>query len=168
MEYTATLDWKSKIITAIFTMVFGGLLFLITSQINIGPFSYLETFLIIGFDIFILSIYVGIYLYRPLKYIIYDDRIVVKRPHKDVVILISQIKDAFIVRHESMQMTERIGGNGGIFGYFGDFKNGFGIMKWYATKTDNYIMIQTFDNDNIVLTPDDVNMIKEIKKLIAK
>lgn len=32
-------------------------------------------------------------------------------------------------------------------------------MTWYATRTNNYVMIVTEDNKKIVLTPDDMQMI---------
>ncbi len=67
-----------------------------------------------------------------------------------------------------MQWTERAGGNGGIFGFYGEFKNGYGDMTWYATKSNNYLMIETFQGDKIVLTPNDKAMVKEIRQLIGK
>lgn len=87
---------------------------------------------------------------------------------KDVNISIKDIKDAFLIRNESMQWTEQVGGNGGIFGFYGEFKNGYGEMTWYATKTNNYLMIETVQHEKIVLTPNDTAMVKEIRQLIGK
>ena len=39
-------------------------------------------------------------------------------------------------------------------------------MTWYATRRNNYLIIETDDNEKIVLTPDDTKMIDEIKKNI--
>jgi hypothetical protein len=94
--------------------------------------------------------------------------LIIRRPIKEVRIPLDEIRDAFLVRKESMTWTERIGGNGGLFGFTGNFKNTFGPMTWYATRLKNYIMIETRDNDRIVITPDNTDMIKEIRRLIGK
>ena len=67
-----------------------------------------------------------------------------------------------------MTGRERVGGNGGLFGFYGDFKNTFGMMTWYATRLKNYIMIETTDNERVVITPDNTDMVKEIRRLIGK
>jgi hypothetical protein len=108
-------------------------------------------------------------LYRPIKYIIDKDKLVIKRPFKDLTLDIKKIKDAFLTKKESMRWTIRTFGNGGLFGYFGQFNNEtFGDMTWYATKRNNYTIIETIDNEKIILTPDDTEMVKELRKLIRK
>lgn len=60
-------------------------------------------------------------------------------------------------------------GNGGLFGFYGEFKNDrYGYMTWYATKRSNYVMLETTEREKIVLTPDNVDMVTEIKKLIGQ
>ena len=102
----------------------------------------------------------------PLKYIIDKNKLIIKRPFKDLVIDLKNIKDTFLPTKESMRWTIRTFGNGGLFGYIGKFSNKtHGTMTWYATKTSNYLILVTNDNKKIVLTPDNTEMIHEIKKL---
>ena len=68
-----------------------------------------------------------------------------------------------------MKWTIRTFGVGGLFGYYGKFRNKtFGNMTWFATQQKNYLIFETTNNQKIVLTPDDTDMIKEIQKLIGK
>lgn len=65
-----------------------------------------------------------------------------------------------------MKWTIRTFGNGGLFGYFGKFYNAaFGKMTWYATRRNNYLVLSTSENGKIVLTPDNLEMAKEIERL---
>lgn len=41
-------------------------------------------------------------------------------------------------------------------------------MTWYATRLKNYVMIETVNNERIIVTPDNTDMVKEIRKLIGK
>jgi hypothetical protein len=165
MEYKATLDLKSKIITG-----FVGVLFLVIAVYNFKLIDLkagdtTQTTILTLTTVLIVSIFIFCYLYRPLKYVVDKNKVIVKRPMKDLIIDFNNIKDVFLPTKESMKWTIRTFGNGGLFGYFGSFRNGtHGGMTWYATKTSNYLIIVTKDNDKIVLTPDDTGMIDEIKK----
>lgn len=169
MEYKATLDSKSKIITG-----FIGVLFTIITVYNFSLVDFKSGFhteatILTLTTILIVSIFIFCYLYRPLRYTIDKNKIIVKRPIKDLNIDFANIKDVFLPTKDSMRWTIRTFGNSGLFGYFGKFRNGtYGNMTWYATKTSNYLIIVTKDNDKIVLTPDDTGMINEIKKLLLR
>jgi len=81
-----------------------------------------------------------------------------------MVIPLENVKDVFVATRESMKWTIRTFGNGGLFGYFGKFRNGnYGNMTWYATRSNNYVMIITASDKKIVLTPDEVSMVDEIR-----
>jgi hypothetical protein len=67
-----------------------------------------------------------------------------------------------------MTRRERLGGNGGLFGFYGEFRTPFGRTSWYATKLTNYILIETVNNGRIIITPDDTGMIKNIRRVMGE
>jgi hypothetical protein len=103
-----------------------------------------------------------------MGYVVGNEAVTISRPIKDVIISIHDIRDAFLVKKESMTGLQRVGGNGGLFGFYGNFRNHFGLMTWYGTKLKNYVMIETIHNERIILTPDNTDMVKEIRGLIAR
>ena len=114
-------------------------------------------------------IYGFCYILRPLGYTVDGNRITVKRPFKNYVLDIRKVKKVIFANTDSMKWTLRTFGNGGLFGYFGKFRNKtFGNMTWYATRRSNYVIIETTDNRRIVLTPDDPKMINEIENQMRK
>jgi len=170
MEYKSTLDWNSKTVTIIIGILFSGqVTFFITLLDKVqGSIVGLTGVLLFGI-IMPIAIYVTCYLYRPIKYLIADNKLIVKRLVKDVTFDINEIKDAYIVKNDFMRWTRKTFGNGGLFGFYGEFKNdSFGDMVWYATQKKNYVMLETTLKEKIILTPDDINMVKEIRKLIGK
>jgi len=70
------------------------------------------------------------------------------------------------VHEDTMRELERIGGNGGLFGFFGEFKTRFGRTIFYATRLNNYVMIVTADSRKIVLTPDKMALYSDLKNAI--
>ena len=164
MEYKATLDLKSKIITGFCGVLFAGISIYNIKLIDFKSDELAQPVILLLTTILVLSIFIFCYLYRPLKYVVDTNRVIVKRPIKDLIIEFSNIKHAFLPTRESMKWTIKTFGNGGLFGYFGSFRNQtYGGMTWYATRTGNYLIIVTKDNNKIVLTPDDTEMIKEIR-----
>ena len=168
MTYKATLGTTSIIIT-IGISIFLGLLLTSLLYRAISADQIVLSIIFIAVTIAISMLYLLTYLYRPIHYIVDSKHLTIKRPIKDIKIPMNEINDAFLVRSDSMKWTERVGGNGGLFGFYGNFKNDFGLMIWYATKLRNYIMIETRDNNRIIITPDNnADMIKEIRRLIGK
>lgn len=149
---------------------FVGALFLVVTVLNFKLVDFkagdtTQTAILISTIVLVVSTFIFCYLYRPLGYVVDGNKLIIRRPIKDIMIDFNTIKDAFLPTKESMKWTIRTFGNGGIFGYFGRFRNGtYGGMTWYATRTSNYLIIVTEDNSKIVLTPDDPGMIREFKK----
>ena len=167
MKYKASLGITSALITAMITLCFGCLIAFLIYRMRVTTETF-ELILAVVAIMFILGIYLLSYLYSPRQYIVDRDHIIIRRTIKDVKIPVNEIEDAFLIKRESMGWTERVGSSGGVFGYYGKFKNAFGLMTWYATKRTNYIMIETVHKDKIILTPDDTEMVKEIRRLIGK
>lgn len=166
MTYKATLGRTGTVITVFVTLLLGSMLAYCIYRMAIA--TAVPVFMIFAFiAIAISSLYVLTYLYRPTGYIVDSKHLVVTRPFNDVEIPIEEIKDVYIVRKESMTWTERIGGNGGVFGFYGNFRNHFGTMTWYATKLNNYVMIETARHGKIIVTPDNTDMAKALRELIG-
>jgi hypothetical protein len=167
MKYKASLGTTSVLITLCATLLLGSMItFFLYRAVTAAHTAQALIFLFIS--IFIAGLFTLTYLYSPVGYIVAKETITINRPISDVIISVHDIRDAFSVKKESMTGLVRVGGNGGLFGFYGNFKNHFGQMTWYGTKLKNYVMIETLDNERIILTPDNTDMVKEIRKLLGK
>jgi hypothetical protein len=167
MEYKASLDLTSKIISVVVTLLFLTITVYTYTLLDLKSGIGTESITLILTTLLIISIYFICYVLRPIKYILDKDKITIKRLIFDVTIDIRSIKSVLQADKESMKWTIRTFGNGGLFGYFGKFYNkAFGAMTWYATRRSNYIVLGTVTSGKIVITPDDSDMVIEIRKLI--
>ena len=165
MEYKATLDTMARIITGFVALLFFSISSFTfytltkTEADTTGILAFLfSTFLMMG-------IFGFCYFYRTMAFVVERDRIVIKRPVKDIIISIESIQEVFVATKESMRWTVRTFGVGGLFGYFGKFWNKeYGNMTWYATRRNNYIVVVTKKGKKIILTPDQLSMIDEIQR----
>lgn len=150
MKFNASLDKLAKVVTFIITIIFvsiiiGQLVFIIDSIQSISLFSIL----------ILVIIYLIVFLYRPIYYTTTDKLVVIHRPISDIKINLIDIKSVELLDKERLKWTIRTFGVGGFFGYWGKFTNSkIGVMTWYATKRENAVLITTFSNKKILLTPD--------------
>lgn len=163
MEFKASLDLFSKFITTLVAILFLAIILFVASL------NEHYDFIRFAISIFTIGLFVSIFafcfFYRIKGYVVENGKITVIRPFRDVTIDITQIKDVYTVPKDSLRWTIKTFGNGGLFGYFGHFYNSYhGNLIWYATKRDNYLIIETLDKGKIVLTPDDVKMISALKR----
>jgi hypothetical protein len=85
------------------------------------------------------------------------------------VLELATIKAVYTIKKDSMGWVHKTFGNGGLFGYYGEFRSDhYGDMTWYATRRSNYVMLETYDHERIILTPDNMEMVNKIKKLIEQ
>lgn len=119
-------------------------------------------------SVILTTICVFFFVRRTTGYVIDGNHLTICRPVSNIQIPIHQIKTATNIRKETMADMQKYGANGGFFGYSGEWKTGFGLTRWYATQLNNYLLIETVDNEKIILTPDDRDMVKEIRRLIAR
>lgn len=167
MQYNTSLDLTSRIVTILITVLFlVSIGFAIYKVISPGS-SVDDLYGAIFATVLLLGIYCFCYLYRPVKYVITDGQLVVKRPIKDVVLNLSDLKQVRIASKQDLKWTIRTFGNGGLFGFYGKFRNStFGNMTWYATRLSNYLVLFTTNAGKIVLTPDDIEgMFNELKMI---
>ncbi len=92
------------------------------------------------------------YLWAPQGYIITNKRILVKR-------LIGDLTIRFIEEPERWAWTWwgiRLFASGGLYGYFGLFRfKGIGRVWMHATNRHNLVLIKTYQNKKILLSPKD-------------
>ncbi len=163
MEYKATLDLKAKIITGCCAVIFIAMTIYNLNQIDFTSGNAGKPLALLFTTVLVVSVLIICYLLRPLAYVVTNKQVIVRRPIRDRIIERADIKRVLLPTPESMSWTIRTFGNGGLFGYFGSFNNrAYGGMTWYATRTNNYVMIITHDHDKIVLTPDDTGMINDL------
>ena len=101
-------------------------------------------------------------------YTLDDINVSIVRPIGSILIPIRSIKGVSVISNDIMgQSLKRRLASGGVFGYFGKFWcREFGNMSWYATRRDQYVMIETVADKKIVLTPDDLDFVDRLKNSI--
>lgn len=167
MKYSATLDLMSKIVTAIVSSMFLGIFIWNIWMLNSVGFHGSQAWLLMLALPLLFVVYWYCYLFRVIGYSVGNGKLVIRRTIKDLEIDMTKIQNAFIPDPDSMRLTIRTFGNGGLFGYLGLYYNpAHGNMKWYATRRDNYVMLMMKDDTKIVLTPDSDLMAQEIKRLL--
>jgi hypothetical protein len=166
MKFNASLDVKAKIVTLSTTTLFGVIIYLFISHGDHERHFWNS----IGGDLIGTVILTGVYAFTyalsPRAYILEKEKITIKRPGRDVVIQMSDIRDISAVNKDAMNANvERAFASDGLFGYFGEFTSGgFGLMTWYATRKANYVLLETNYRHKIILTPDDTGFIDEVRK----
>ena len=162
-EYKCTLDDAARymvpgLILLILFLVGGAQFFI---GVSTSPRSI--PVMLIG-TIPLLVISVAMYILSPLSVTVDDHSITINRRAKPVVIEFSDI--ARIHKVVDMKFALRTFGNGGLFGYTGQYyKNGIGSMTWYCTQRKNYILIEKTTGKKIVITPDDPDgFLQDIKQ----
>ena len=163
MEFRASLDVTTKVITAV--------VLLILVAIGMLVFSYSQYSLLVkmllGFGL--PGLIIGVcYAFRPVAYTVTESLIIIKRPAGNVTIPAETVRDVYRASKDSMGWMLRTFGNGGLFGYYGHFRSSnLGNLVLYATRRDRYVILELNDRRKIVLTPDDPGMVGEIKRRIG-
>ena len=159
MTFKASLDTLAKGVTIgisiLFAVVVAGQIYLYCSDAELSAFLT---------AIPLLAVYLATYCFRPIDYDITNDKLVIHRTIKDVIINRQDIKNVQSINKSQMKWTIRTFGVGGLFGYYGPFVNShFGNMTWYATRRDNTVLIETVDDKKLIVTPDEPEaFIKEL------
>lgn len=113
-----------------------------------------------GFDLWyalllLMAIFFVAYLYRPLHYNVEQATLSIKRPLNSLDIALSDIKKASLITQDDLGMAIRLFASGGMWGYYGFFYSfKMGKMWWYVTQRQNYVLIQTTDDTQYLLSPD--------------
>lgn len=168
LQYKASKDNTVKIITSSIFLLFA---FLIGQAINdlLHSATITETLIITFVIVTLISLIVFTYLISPLYYQLEGIEFVVKKIIKSRHIEYASIVEVKSILKEDLKGTYRTFGVGGLFGYFGKFRNHkLGAMTWYATQNKKYVMLILKSGEKILITPDDDNLKIELAKRIEK
>jgi hypothetical protein len=112
-----------------------------------------------------LLLFVVIFLYGPVSYEISDGKFRVHRRLSDIAIEIKDIVAVDYLSDSFLQDIERTGGNGGVFGYFGEFTAGRDLYHLYCTRMKGTVLITTKDR-RLIVSPEDIRLVKELRGMI--
>ena len=88
----------------------------------------------------------------PQRLEIGESQIVVLRRYQSVVISRDEIKSVEQLPANAMRGAIRMGGVGGLFGYFGKFySRSIGSFSLYATGSENLFLIRKWNGKNVVI-----------------
>lgn len=168
MEFKASKDNFVKIITilVIFMAIFfsfKSFRYLITNE-NKDTVTIITNISVI---IFFILLIVLTWMYSPVSYYLNDEYLIINRHYGKVYIKIKDIKNIEKLTDDDVKGTIRYFGVGGLFGYYGKYYiPAFGKVKFYATQNKNRILIETINNEKILITPDNIELFNEIRKKI--
>ncbi len=153
-EFSVSLDKRAKMFTALGVVLFIIIFYPIMTDPNAK--ANMKNFSVVLLIILFVLTYLIPYLFHPVKYVIDNEKLIIKRPLKPYEIELKEIKKIEPLNEEDLKGKIRVFGSGGVFGYFGKFRNKrFGTMSFFATRLSNYVHILTIDGKNLILTPDD-------------
>lgn len=103
------------------------------------------------------------YRWAPKAFRIDDTSVTVERPADPVVIPLASIRQ--VEDLPPNVSLARVVGSGGLFGYFGTFKNAeLGTVRLYATRSSGRVLLRT-DTGSFVLTPSPLpTFLSELRK----
>ncbi|MDI1235468.1 MAG: PH domain-containing protein [bacterium] len=166
MKFKATKDMVVKIVSTCVILLFIFLAYLsICDILNANQTSII--LINIAVVVFLLATLLVCFIYSPLYYQFESDAIIVKRSVKDLRIYFTEISEVLALQRSDLTGTIRTFGVGGLFGYFGKFRNKkYGKMNWYASQSKNYLLLILKNGEKIIITPDDLNLLNLLKDKI--
>lgn len=151
MIYKASLDKLAKGVS-----IGVGVMFVAIIGVQISLSNESGVLLPVFMGLFFMAIIIVAYGYHPLRYEVNKECLIIHRSFTNVMIQKKDIRAVTVLTKEEMGFVIRVFGVGGLFGYFGKFSSGsLGMMVWYATRRDNFVVVQTNSGQKIVLTPDE-------------
>jgi PH (Pleckstrin Homology) domain-containing protein len=163
-NYPASLDFVAILMTgAVFSLSITGLILMISVEPWYGGlFMFASCFVLL--PIF--------YIYSIKAYVLTNESLILKRPFPrfDKSISLSNIISARLAEKGEFKWTIRSAGNGGLFGYSGQYMNNkIGTFTMYAPNRKNKIIIKLeHPAQTIVISPDDPSMVEELNKRLLR
>ena len=163
----ASKDNVVKIVTALVFVLFGFI-----AQQNVRDLITATdlTTVVINCSVllFLIAIIFVCYILSPRYYQLDETTLTINKAIKSRKLLLREISDVKLITKEDLKGTYRTFGVGGLFGYYGKFRNQhLGAMTWYATQNKNYLLLVLKSGDKIVLTPDDIQLVNVLKQKIV-
>jgi hypothetical protein len=101
-------------------------------------------------------LFAAAYAWSPTGYAIADGFIVIRRVVGNVRIPVASIREMRAASTDDLRFSMRIFGSGGLFGYYGLFRNSkLGTSNWYVTNRKHAVVLVS-DSGTAVISPDDV------------
>ncbi len=142
MPFSASYDRTTKIISALVCL---GLLAVVVLVHN---------FVLDCLSLLVLAISVA---YSPRSYVLEGQSIVVRRFAGAARIALEGIREARRTTSEDLRGCIRLGGSGGLFGYYGLFRTAkLGKCTWYVTDRRNSVVVIT-NKQTALFSPDDTD-----------
>lgn len=140
MAFQLSYDRTTKIVS---TVVCLGLLAIVVAVHN----------LVVAFlSILVLAVS---YAYSPRGYVVDGDSILVKRIAGSARVSLTGVREGRRATQEDLRGCIRLGGSGGLFGYYGLFSTSkLGKSTWYVTNRANSIVVITAAK-TVLFSPDD-------------
>lgn len=166
-NYSASLDKASLIITFCIGLLFSALLYFNLTKIPQAAGNAEILMTLILSSLLMLVIFAGSYLYHVTAYQLTTTDLIIRRPLTDKSIPLSQVIGVEVPSKKQMSYTMRIFGNGGVFGYFGKFRNDhFGKMTWFVTQRKNYLALRLANEQILIISPDDLQLAQDLLQCI--
>ncbi len=162
MKFSAHLDTSVKLITGLFIFIILLSTVLVVVASDASPIALIISALLI-------SIVLGVYLYRIKGYRLDNDSLDILRPLGAKSYMYTDIKSVRLLEDADMKGLIRTFGNGGVWGYTGHFYNKtLGSIYLYMTQKSPAIMLTLNNSEKIVLSPDDAStFISELNTRLA-
>jgi len=90
----------------------------------------------------------------PRAFAVEDGQVRIERPLRPIAIPIRSIRSAGLLPRAALRGALRLGGSGGLFGYYGrSWSRSLGAFRLYATRRDGLVRVDTPD-ERFVLSPE--------------
>ena len=143
--YTIIFRWN----TAVWAITLGSIALGVALFVVAGRCLFALHEVAIGIGLLIVSVMLFAVIvvaegYAPQRLEVGDDGIVILRRYRSVKIPRNRIVSVERVPAKSVMQSFRLGGSGGLFGFFGlRYSRGIGRFNLYATEFRNLVMIRT-------------------------
>jgi hypothetical protein len=165
--FTAKLGWGSRITTAAVFVILSAVAFAMISAVaDESPISKAVMY-IVAVIVFPLPLALA-YLYSPVHYELTEEALIIRRRLASVVVRISDVTSIDFLNPSFLQDMSRSGGNGGVFGYYGDFTAGRDRYRLYLTQSRNIVLIITTAGEKLVISPDDRHIVTLLRSRIQE
>ena len=168
MEYKASCDVTTLLITGVVSLLFALIIFNSVRALIVAPRHIVNT-LIHSLIILVLFVLLAAsYLGTARYYSVDATNLTICRYTGNEKIKLSDIQSARTLSAGEMEGTVRTNGNGGLFGYTGQFFiPKIGSTTFYATQRRNRVLITAKYGRNFVITPDDTTIVDKLKRKVT-
>lgn len=163
-EFTTSLDLTAKILTFVALTVLLTTVVYSVWRLTTSDTTGIPSFVHVAIIVIMISVLAGTWTFRVVGYVLEREYLIIRRPIGNRKFAVSDILKVIVPPTGTMRWSLRTFGNGGLFGFTGYYANTtFGAMRWFATRTNNYVILQMKDGAKIVITPDDINLASDIR-----